>query len=183
LLGAGLFGRATGRTEATAAAEVPVPGAAPAEPSTIELRFYGRSWRLQGDGPRAGWAIPTRGQRSLVYGELLDAPANAGGSKVGELYATCTCVSSPFGTGPLSATSLEQHTLTLLDGTLTGMGTSQGDDGSFAIVGGTGRYTGARGSYTARQSPTERGGDGSADIVVTLILDGRAGPASTVAGA
>jgi hypothetical protein len=54
------------------------------------------------------------------------------------------------------------------------MGTSQGDEGTFAIVGGTGRYSGARGSYTARQSPIGRGGDGTAELIVTIIQDGSA---------
>jgi hypothetical protein len=176
LLGAGLFGRQSGAagpavTAAPSAGEASPPDrSADSAPST-ELRLYGQNWQLQSDGARITWARPTRGQRSLVFGELLDAPAHAGGAKIGELYATCTCVNAPFGDGPTAATSLEQHTLNLLEGTLTGMGTSQGDDGTFAIVGGTGRYAGARGSYVARQSPVGRGGDGTAEIVVTLILD------------
>jgi hypothetical protein len=141
---------------------------------STELRLYGRSWQLQSDAPRATWARPSRGQRSLVFGELLNAPASAGGSKIGEYYAVCTCVNAPFGAGPTAATSFEQHTLNLQDGTLTGMGTSQGETGTFAIVGGTGRYAGARGSYAAKQSPIDRGGDGSAELVITLILDGNA---------
>jgi hypothetical protein len=177
LLGAGLFGRQVGRADAATAAQPTETSAPPSvglqeQPPTTELRLYGRGWQLQSDAPRAAWARPTRGQRSLVFGELLDAPADAGGTRLGELYATCTCVDAPFGPGPTAATSLEQHTLNLPDGTLTGMGTSQGDEGVFAIVGGTGRYAGARGSYTARQSPVGRGGDGTAALVVTLILDG-----------
>jgi hypothetical protein len=164
LLGVGLVGRQARRADAVAAA-------APDGPPTTELRLYGRGWQLQSDAPRVAWARPTLGQRSLVYGELLDAPPEAGGGKVGELYATCTCLNAPFGEGPTAATSLEQHTLNLLDGTLAGQGTSLGDDGTFAIVGGTGRYAGARGSYVARQSPLGRGGDGTAELVVTLILD------------
>lgn len=170
LLGAGIFGR---RAEAPTASPPPSAEATTAQSatSTVELRLYGRGWQFQADGPRASWVRPVRGQQSLVYGELLDAPALENGAKVGELYATCTCVNAPFGPGPLAASFLEQHTLNLQDGTLLASGTSQGDDGTFAIVGGTGRYTGARGSYLARQAPLGRGGDGTAELTITLILD------------
>ena len=36
------------------------------------------------------------------------------------------------------------------------------------FVGGTGRFAGATGSYTARQSPRETGGDGTAEFILTL---------------
>jgi hypothetical protein len=47
---------------------------------------------------------------------------------------------------------------------------SVGRDGEsvFAIVGGTGRYLGARGSYVARRLPVELGGDGSAAFTMTF---------------
>jgi len=59
----------------------PRTGALAVAPST-ELRLYGRGWQLQSDAPRVTWARPTRGQRSLVFGELLDGPAEAGGIKL-----------------------------------------------------------------------------------------------------
>jgi hypothetical protein len=83
-------------------------------------------------------------------------------------------VNAPFGAGPLAAAFVEQHTLNLGEGTLTGMGTSQGEESTFAIVGGTGRYAGARGSYVARQLPLEFGGDGTAELVMTITLEGTA---------
>ena len=138
----------------------------------IELRLYGRNRHVQGEGPRARWARPERGQRQVVFGELLDGPVGAAGVKVGEFYATCTCVNAPFGAGPLAAGFVEHHSLNLGDGTLTGMGTSHGEESTFAIVGGTGRYAGARGSYVARQLPVELGGDGTAELVLTVTLDG-----------
>jgi hypothetical protein len=179
VLGAGLFGRRLGQSETAAISQPDGDGSRPQalppdQPASTELRLYGRNWQILSDGPRITWARPTRGQRSLVFGELLDAPAEAAGAKIGEIYATCTCVNTPFGPGALGATSFEQHTLNLQDGTLTGMGTSLGDEGVFAIVGGTGRYVGARGSYVARQAPLRRGGDGTAELVVTVILGGDA---------
>jgi hypothetical protein len=172
LLGLGFLGKRPGHAEpeATGAAGAPVSVSS----GPIELRLYGRNWHVQGEGPRARWPRPERGQRQLVFGELLNGPIDAAGIKVGELYATCTCVDAPFGAGPLAASFVEHHTLNLGDGTLVGMGTSQGDDGTFAIVGGTGRYAGARGSYVARQLPLELGGDGTAELVVTLTLGGLA---------
>jgi Allene oxide cyclase barrel like domain len=174
-LSLGFLGKRLGQTEALPTA-VAVPTVAVTAPpgAPIELRLYGRNWHVQGEGPRARWARPERGQGQVVFGELLDGPIDSAGAKVGEFYATCTCVNAPFGAGPFAAAFVEHHTLNLSDGTLTGMGTSQGEESTFAIVGGTGRYSGARGSYVARQLPVELGGDGTAELVVTITLDGTA---------
>jgi len=173
-LGLGFLGKRIGQAEpqsggaADSTVTVTAPSGAP-----IELRLYGRNWHIQGEGPRARWARPERGQSQVVFGELLDgAGDSAGVAKVGEFYATCTCVDAPFGAGPLAAAFVEHHTLNLSEGTLTGMGTSQGEESTFAIVGGTGRYVGARGSYVARQLPVELGGDGTAELVLSITLDG-----------
>jgi hypothetical protein len=172
-LGLGFLGKRFGQAEPQprGAADRPAPMTAPSG-AAIELRLYGRNWHIQGEGPRARWARPERGQRQVVFGELLDGPIGSAGVKVGEFYSTCTCVSSPFGAGPLAAAFVEHHTLNLAEGTLTGMGTSQGEESTYAIVGGTGRYAGARGSYVARQLPVELGGDGTAELVATITLDG-----------
>ena len=174
-LGLGFLGKRFGQTEPgpEVAANLPASATAASE-AAVELRLYGRNWHVQGEGPRARWARPERGQRQVVFGELLDGPGDSTGAKVGEFYATCTCVNAPFGAGPLAAAFVEHHTLNLAEGTLTGMGTSQGEESTFAIVGGTGRYAGARGSYVARQLPVELGGDGTAELVVTVTLDGTA---------
>jgi len=171
-LGLGFLGKRLWQSEPQpkGAADPLVPIAAPSA-APVELRLYGRNWHIQGEGPRARWARPERGQRQVAFGELLDGPTDSAGVKVGEFYATCTCVGAPFGAGPLAAAFVEHHTLNLGDGTLTGMGTSQGEESTFAIVGGTGRYAGARGSYVARQLPVELGGDGTAELMVTITLD------------
>ena len=136
-LGLGFLGKRVGQAEpqprgaADSRVAVTAPSGAP-----IELRLYGRDWHIQGEGPRALWARPERGQRQVVFGELLD--------------------------GPLAAAFVEHHTLNLGEGTLTGLGTSQGEESAFAIVVGTGRYAGARGSDVARQLPVGLGGDGTA---------------------
>lgn len=64
---------------------------------------------------------------------------------------------------------LGQHTFKLRDGTIVGTGTAGRLEGVFAILGGTGRYAGARGTYVARQRHHEFGGDGAAEFVLTFI--------------
>ena len=44
------------------------------------------------------------------------------------------------------------------------MGASQAGEGTYAVIGGTGRFAGARGTYVARQGHREVGGDGEADF-------------------
>jgi hypothetical protein len=134
-------------------------------PASTTLTLHGRDWHLFAADLRRG-EVPEKGDRVAVYGELL---AQQEGEKVGEFYASCVVVNSPFGVSPLAAASLEIHTFNLADGTITGMGTALADESVFAIIGGTGRYLGARGSYVARQQPIELGGDGTARFDLTLV--------------
>lgn len=129
------------------------------------LTLYGRQWQMYAAGRRTG-AIPAQGDRAAMFGEFLDAE---GGRKVGEFYAACFCVDSPFGASPFSAANVEMHTLNLEGGTIIGMGSASTGENEYAIVGGTGRFLGARGSYVARQRPWELGGDGTAEFVITLM--------------
>jgi hypothetical protein len=65
------------------------------------------------------------------------------------------------------------HHFNLTDGTIIGMGTTQDfrdAESVHAILGGTGRYEGASGSYVARQSPLDLGGDGTAKFDFTITL-------------
>jgi hypothetical protein len=50
-----------------------------------------------------------------------------------------------------------------------GMGSVEPGRHAFAVVGGTGRYAGARGAYVASQHLRELGGDGTAHFVLDLI--------------
>jgi hypothetical protein len=129
------------------------------------LTLYGRQWQMYTPDRRAGVA-PIQGDRVAMYGEFLDA---VGGQKVGEFYANCFCVDAPFGASPFAATNVEMHTLNLEGGTIIGMGSASAGENEYAIVGGTGRFLGARGSYVARQRPWELGGDGTAEFVITLM--------------
>ncbi len=141
------------------------PGAAAVPDATVaraaaatSLALRGRGWNLTGVSHRPG-RIPGAGERGSVSGELID-PAT--GASVG------TFRSATFH-GGRDAADLELHTFDLGDGMLVGMGASQGGEGTFAIIGGTGRFAGARGAYAARQGHREVGGDGGADFAFTIL--------------
>ena len=61
------------------------------------------------------------------------------------------------------------HTFQLDQGTLRGQGFGPLEEATFAVVGGTGAYEGARGQYVARQRPVAAGGDGSAEFVFDFV--------------
>ena len=115
-----------------------------------------------GHQQRRGRRLPRKGDRHSAYAELLDGPE---GAAVGHFSAAHLSLDSPFA----AASSLEIHTFDLNGGTLHGLGTAaRGADGHFVILGGTGRYSGATGSYLARQLPRELGGNGTAEFHLTL---------------
>jgi hypothetical protein len=97
----------------------------------------------------------------VLSGELVDAEGTSLGRFLG--------ISTAFDATSPGTSAVESHTFQLADGTLHGTGTAEaGGESVFAIVGGTGRYHGARGSYVARQMPVELGGDGSAAFTMTF---------------
>jgi hypothetical protein len=165
LLGRGalLVAGALGLGAAAQSGGIRTIAAAPEKASSV-LRLNGRSWHLVSQDRLPG-ELPVQGDRLTMFGELFD---EAGGRKLGEFYAACFCTASPFGANPQAAANVEMHTLNLLDGTLVGMGAATAGENVYAIVGGTGRFAGATGSYVARQYPIELGGDGTAEFVVTL---------------
>ena len=128
-----------------------------------ELRLFGRNFHLQAADHRAG-QVPEKGERHSAYGELL---ARRNGKKViGHFTAAYLTQDSPFAAG---RSSLEIHTFALKDGTIHGLGSvTRGAEGHFVILGGTGRYSGAHGSYVARQNTRELGGNGTAEFHLTL---------------
>ena len=135
----------------------------------LVLRMRGTNWRLTYPNRPRG-ILPQTGERSAVFGELL---GEGDDTKVGEFYASSFQFGSPFGVSDVAAGAMEVHQLNLADGTLVGLGTLgdlQGGLSVHAIIGGTGRYEGASGSYTARQRPFELGGDGTADFELNVML-------------
>lgn len=159
LLGMGAAAKVT--TSAMAADSSP-------KPVTETITLHGRDWHITSPSRRAG-EFPVAGEQMLINGELVDAPD---GSRLGDFYATYFGLTMPGRTGPDGSSSLQMHTFNLPDGTLVGTGTASpahDTEDRFAIIGGTGRYEGARGSYVARQSPTQFGGDGTATFTITLV--------------
>lgn len=135
---------------------------------TMAMSLEGRDWQLTYPDRRRG-VLPQPGERSASFGQLF----NAGGEKAGEFYASSFTFGAPFGPSESAAHAMEMHHFNLADGTLVGMGTIGGfhDVTSIhAIIGGTGRYEGASGSYVARQSPIELGGDGTANFNFSITL-------------
>lgn len=156
-LGLGLLGR-----DAASGGEV--------KGGAVTMSLHGGEWRLTYPDRRRG-VPPAPGERSASFGQLFSGPDRS--EKTGEFYASSFQFGAPFGQGEFAANAMEMHHFNLADGTIVGMGTV----GSFhdtqsvhAIIGGTGRYEGAAGSYLARQSPLDLGGDGTAEFRFTMTL-------------
>jgi hypothetical protein len=133
----------------------------PSTNGATTMRLLGRGWHVDSVKDR----LPGKGDRYAVYGELTDGK----GEKLGEFFSQNVGVDSPFQLTGDGVGAFEIHTLTLPGGTIVGVGVGGGTERSFAIVGGTGKYAGARGSYQARQNTYGLGGDGKAEILLTLL--------------
>ncbi len=133
------------------------------------IKLLGTDFRLNrtsGAGP-----LPQRGDAAVATGQLVDAK----GAAIGSFHGTRVAVDAPGTVGIDAPVALEWHTLTLPGGTLFGTGAAShsvdhGD--TYAIVGGTGRYAGATGSYVAYLRHRELGGDGTAEFTIN-VLNGR----------
>lgn len=169
LLGAAVGIGAAGKNLTAAPRE---EGAADAAKNNKEKQFIlqARGLRISSQDLRRG-ELPQAGIRMTARAEIVSGPAK-NQKKAGEFLATYHRVNTPGKVADHEAGSLEQHTFILSEGTIfgTGVSTSSLDgEGQFAIIGGTGRYHGARGSYVARQSHADFGGNGKATFTFTLI--------------
>lgn len=136
----------------------------------VAMALHGGGWRLTYPDRRRG-VPPAPGERSASFGQLFSSPDRT--DKAGEFYASSFQFGAPFGDGQFAANAMEMHHFNLADGTIVGMGTVGGfhdTQSVHAIIGGTGRYEGAAGSYLARQNPLDLGGDGSAEFTFTMTL-------------
>jgi hypothetical protein len=74
-------------------------------------------------------------------------------------------------TGTFRSTPLDAgahlHVISFTDGTLIAIGSGL-TQGAYAVVGGTGRYAGVTGAYTATQSPLGRYGEGTSEFTLAL---------------
>lgn len=138
--------------------------AAPILAMPQELRFHGRHWRIDTPGRRPGEALRL-GDHAAISGELLDGP---NGKVVGQFFGSRLAMQAGRGGHARADAGVEVHTFVFPAGTIVGMGTSLHGEATFAVVGGTGIYADARGSYVAKQRLREQGGNGTADFNLTL---------------
>jgi hypothetical protein len=167
--GVTLLGAAIGIGTGSASGLARVPDRAAESKQGATLVLHGKRWRITSQDIRRG-ELPPAGVRMLARGEIMDKPSN--GRKIGDFFATYYRLNTPGKVAHHKPGSLELHTFIFPDGTIVGSGvaTAASDsEGQFAIIGGTGRYLGARGSYVARQSYSDLGGDGTATLTLTLI--------------
>lgn len=165
-----LIGGAVGVGAGTAAAR-PVPDASPRQPGQRQteaetLTLAGRNWFLASQARKPGERIQP-GDHGTVTGDLVEPRTRA---HRGSFVASRQAFHSGLGGHAAADAAVELHTFELDGGTIMGMGSSLPGASVFAIVGGTGRYAGARGSYVARQHLRELGGDGTAHFVIDLSI-------------
>ena len=161
LVGAGAIG--LGAAADKAGATMPLQLEPNHEPDR-ELRLHGRNWRLETAGRKPGEPIQL-GDNGAVHGELLDGPK---GTVLGQFFGSRLAIQAVAGPHPRANGGIEVHTFVLPGGTILGMGTSLPGASVFAVVGGTGVYAGAHGSYVATQRLREQGGNGTAEFNLTL---------------
>ncbi len=142
-------GKTLGRGAAVPAA---VPAAATGKTKSVVLG--GRDWRHAVHDAQPG-TLPAATAARTPSGRIVDARGRELGA-----FRTANLV----GTGG----ALQLQTFDLVDGTILGIGAAGIHENPFAIVGGTGRYVGVSGTYVAKQSPRELGGDGTAEFTLTL---------------
>jgi hypothetical protein len=135
-----------------AAVPAAVPAAAGRKTKTVVL--HGRDWRHTVHDAEPG-KLPTATAARTPSGRIVDGR----GSDLGTFRAA-----NLAGIGG----ALQLQTFELVDGTILGIGAAGVHEHPFAIVGGTGRYVGVSGTYVAKQSPRELGGDGTAEFTLTL---------------
>lgn len=159
-------GVAVGAGARTVRAEEPAAPVVPtATPAVSTLTLYARKRPVAGP-PRATRGAHTPDARTLASGELLDSP---GGRAIGSFHTNCFCMGTPLGPHNHAASNLEFQVLQLADGTLFGIsGGGASDMKAHAVVGGTGRYAGARGSYIERPAEGRGAKRDVMELVVTL---------------
>jgi hypothetical protein len=143
-----------------------VEPASPAPAGGTTIKFYSRRLHVRLGGAKPG-LVPSPNGRVNSRCDLLESPD---GAKVGDFTATCFSPDSPFGFAA-SEHDVELQTLKVADGTLFGIGASgPGSKGerAQAVLGGTGRFAGARGSYVIRQNGPGQGEE-SFEILITLL--------------
>lgn len=146
LVVAGVVGLGTGGAAAKRALE---PSDRSRQHAPRTLRLYARDLRL---APRRQSERGDRTGGRPSAAELLDDRLKPVGT---------------FGASPIGASTTQLHTFTLPEGTILGLATASLEDAPHAVVGGTGRFAGASGSYIARAAPDLPGR--STELTFTIL--------------
>ena len=152
-----LFGGAVGASAIQRASSA-APAAAHSVPSHGTIKLHLDCRHRHRSGQQSGHLV--------CGGDILD---KADGATVGQFYANCFSSESTFGTvNPFAASNIEMHTIRLADGMIFGMGASNTKterERAHAIIGGTGRFAGARGTYLI----TDSGPRSAATLTLQLL--------------
>jgi len=114
-------------------------------------------------GERTRGAQRVRGDQTLLRGTLTTER----GEHVGEIYSTAFTMPGPVDDQSPRTSRMEFQNLHLADGTILGMGTAFASvdiPNIYSVIGGSGRYTGARGAYTFDHNPSVASPQGRAAI-------------------
>jgi hypothetical protein len=128
----------------------------------------GPTLQVQGRRRPAGHMPPGSATHHVVVsGELLDA---AGEKTIGSFHTNGFCLATTLGPSRPAASNIAFETFVLADGTLFGLGAgpSSGDERTGAVIGGTGRYAGAHGTYTERVPAARAAVKGAVEFLFTL---------------
>jgi hypothetical protein len=161
--GLAVVGGALGLRAMEGKAEAGPPPASPITAPGAAFKLYGRRRTVP---PPGRGAAPGMGHQ-VRYGELLDCPD---GEVTGTFCSNGFCLETPFGPPVRAASNIEFQTFTLPDGTLFGIGAAPAGphESVHAILGGTGRFAGVRGSYVERPTASGTASPGVVEFVVTL---------------
>ena len=113
----------------------------------------GADWRLVRPGVAPG-TLPGAGSVTLPLGRLV----NEDGAHIGMFESSAL---------PTSGKGTVVHQLTFEHGTISAVGPSTLGEASFAVIGGTGNFAGATGSYRLRQQPAPSGGTAEFTLDIT----------------
>jgi hypothetical protein len=156
--------RAAGDVAPSPAADGRLP-ASPAVPAPARALTIHARWTPSA----AEWGRSQPGDHTVRRGVILDGP---GGEAVGELTSSAFAQPGPFGPIPSAAAALELQTLRLEGGTLFGLAAPASgvcEERAYAVLGGTGQFSGVRGSYVERPGAA-CGAHGASDSEFTIHL-------------
>jgi hypothetical protein len=132
-----------------------------AEAPTRTLQLLGR----RRDAARLGKGTRSSTQHVVSSGDLLDA---AGKDTVGSFHTNGFCLENTLGSPLPAASNIAFQTFVLADGSLFGLGGGPaGGERTCAVLGGTGRYAGAQGTYLERV-PARPAGRDAVEFIFTL---------------